>query len=377
VGRAAAAPLTRRASPRLRGSSVTRAIRLIGDRWAILVVRDAFQGERRFEQFLERTGASRATLTRRLHSLAASGILVRAPSGESPGRFEYRLTPRGRELFPLSMVAWNWERRWAPRGAGIPMTLRHRDCGHEMRPETACSACGRILVLQEVFDRPGPGARARVPVRAVRSLRLSTLTGATHRGTQPALAHIADIVGDPWTPLVLAAAFFGLRRFDAIQREIGIATNTLAARLELLVRRRILERRPYQQLPPRFEYRLTDKGRDLFPYALVLNAWGDRWLAPPGGPPFQLVHHGCGQVIAPVVRCSHCHEPLAPAAVSSSGPGRRAAAVTQQSRPAVSTAPRPPSGAAASPPRTAPAAAGRTDPHAAMPPARWRRRDAS
>jgi DNA-binding HxlR family transcriptional regulator len=300
----------------MRGSPVARAIRLLGDRWSILVIRDAFQGVRRFEQFLERSGASRATLARRLRSLVAGGILVRAPSGDSPGRFEYRLTPRGRELFPLSMVAWNWERRWAPRGAGIPLRLRHRDCGHEMRPETACAGCGEVVALRDVSHRPGPGVRARAPARSVRSARLSGLTGTTHRGSRPELAHVADIVGDPWTPLVLSAAFFGLRRFDEIQREIGIATNTLAGRLERLVRRRILERRPYQQQPPRFEYRLTAKGRDLFPYALVLNAWGDRWLGAPGGSPFQLVHRGCGRVITPVVRCSHCHVALAADAVT-------------------------------------------------------------
>jgi len=147
VGRAPAQPLRRGASARMRGSSVTRAIELIGDRWSILVVRDAFQGVRRFEDFLARTGASRATLTRRLRSLEARGILRRAASGSRSGHSEYRLTDMGRDLFPLSLVAWSWERRWAPRGAGIPATLRHASCGHEMRPQVVCDQCGGEVTL--------------------------------------------------------------------------------------------------------------------------------------------------------------------------------------------------------------------------------------
>jgi DNA-binding HxlR family transcriptional regulator len=295
----------------MRSGPAARAIRLLGDRWAILVLRDAFQGVRHFEQFLERSGASRATLTRRLRSLVANGILVRVRAASPPARIEYRLTARGRDLFPLSMAAWSWERRWAPRGAGIPLTLRHRDCGHAMRPETVCAACGAPVQLRDVTHRPGTATRARVAARDSRAPRLSALTGATHRGSRPELAHVADIVGDAWTPLVLAAAFFGQTRFDAIQREIGIATNILSSRLERLVARRILRRQPYQRRPLRHEYRLTDKGRDLFPYALVLNAWGERWLATGSGSPYVLVHRPCGAVLVPQVRCSHCHGTLA------------------------------------------------------------------
>jgi DNA-binding HxlR family transcriptional regulator len=124
--------------------------------------------------------------------------------------------------------------------------------------------------------------------------------------------HIADIVGDPWTPLVIAAAFFGLRRFDDIQRELRIATNILSSRLDLLVRQKIVERRLYTKQPKRYEYRLTDKGRDLFGYALLLNAWGDRWLATATGPPHLILHEPCGRTIRPIVRCRHCGGELVP-----------------------------------------------------------------
>ena len=98
---------------------------------------------------------------------------------------------------------------------------------------------------------------------------------------QSAFVHITDILGDRWTPLVLCAAFLGLRRFDEIQSGLEIATNILTHRLNYLVDHRILERRQYSERPPRYEYRLTQKGRDLFPHALMLMQWGDRWLRRP------------------------------------------------------------------------------------------------
>jgi DNA-binding HxlR family transcriptional regulator len=299
-----------------RSSSVTRAIRVLGDRWSILIIRDAFMGVRRFQDFLERTGTSRATLTNRLQSLVRSGILKRVKYSDAPARFEYRLTEKGRDLYPLSLVAWSWERRWAPKGAGIPLTLQHRACGHEMLPTVACSHCGGSLSVRDTYYRPGPGVNSRAAAAPARYRRLSALTAVTHRGSQSGLTHIADIVGDPWTPLVLATAFFGLRRFDDIQRELGIATNILSTRLELLVRQKILEKQIYSEQPRRYEYRLTTKGRDLFSYALLLNRWGDRWLATPAGPPYYIVHAKCEKRVTPEVRCSHCRAELVPGSVT-------------------------------------------------------------
>src|SRR4030095_4089233 len=113
---------------------------------------------------------------------------------------------------------------------------------------------------------------------------LSSVNAERHRGASSAFVHITDILGDRWTPLVLCAAFLGSRCFDEIQSGLEIATNILTHRLNYLVDHRILERRQYSERPPRYEYRLTPKGRDLFPHALMLMQWGDRWLAPAGRP---------------------------------------------------------------------------------------------
>ncbi|MGH8309770.1 MAG: winged helix-turn-helix transcriptional regulator, partial [Steroidobacteraceae bacterium] len=206
-----------------------------------------------------------------------------------PARFEYRLTERGLDLFGTTLVTWRWEHTWAPRGAGIPPYLRHRECGHAMQPDVRCAGCGELISIYETYYKVVTGSgktRASVP----RFRRLSSVTAATHRGANAAFVHITDIIGDRWTPLVLSAAFMGLRRFDAIQSGLEIATNILTHRLKYLVEHEILERRRYSTRPPRYEYRLTQKGRDLFPHALMLMQWGDRWLPPASGAVMRVFH---------------------------------------------------------------------------------------
>lgn len=134
-----------------------------------------------------------------------------------------------------------------------------------------------------------------------------------------------DTIGDRWTLLVIREAFFGVRRFEQMQRNLGIARNILAARLQKLVGNGILERRRYQERPERFEYRLTQKGLDLYPSLVSLMKWGDAYMADePGCAPITLVHEKCGHEADPVLACSHCGEELDPRAVRvEAGPGAR------------------------------------------------------
>jgi len=123
------------------------------------------------------------------------------------------------------------------------------------------------------------------------------------------IARVADLVGDWWTPLILRDAARGMSRFDDFQASLGVGRNTLTQRLGRLVSEGIFERRPYQDHPPRFEYVLTEKGRDFFPVIAAMMRWGDRWLAD-GEPPVRLRHDTCGSVTTPTVTCSECGGPL-------------------------------------------------------------------
>ncbi|MFC7648785.1 winged helix-turn-helix transcriptional regulator [Streptosporangium lutulentum] len=94
------------------------------------------------------------------------------------------------------------------------------------------------------------------------------------------IARSVDLLGDWWTPLVLREAFYGTRRFDDIQRNLRIGRNILTQRLKRLVEEGMLERVPYQERPKRYEYVLTEKGRDFFPVLAAMMRWGDKWLSP-------------------------------------------------------------------------------------------------
>jgi DNA-binding HxlR family transcriptional regulator len=123
------------------------------------------------------------------------------------------------------------------------------------------------------------------------------------------VARTLEVIGDRWTLLILRDAFYGVSRFDDFHHDLGVARNILTDRLGKLVAHGVLERRRYEEHPPRYEYRLTHKGKDLLPVLLTLTRWGDRWAADESGPPVSLVHTSCGHKTTPTLTCSECsHE---------------------------------------------------------------------
>lgn len=123
------------------------------------------------------------------------------------------------------------------------------------------------------------------------------------------IAQALEVIGEWWTPLIVRDLMMGVSRFEALQSRLGIARNVLTDRLNHLVDRGIVERVSYQDNPPRYDYRLTEKGADLWLAITALREWGDRWEAP-HGPPIELVHRACGHVTTVVPTCSACGEVL-------------------------------------------------------------------
>jgi DNA-binding HxlR family transcriptional regulator len=155
---------------------------------------------------------------------------------------------------------------------------------------------------------------------------------ADYAGQNCSIARTLELIGERWTILVLREAFLGTRRFDDIQRNLGIARNVLQTRLERLVGVGILSREPYQDRPTRHEYRLTSKGVDLWPVVVALLKWGDRHAAP-AGPPVVLEHRECGGEVDDRRRCARCGADLEASDVEARrGPGAGA-------RPSARTAP--------------------------------------
>jgi len=124
------------------------------------------------------------------------------------------------------------------------------------------------------------------------------------------IARTMDVVGEPWSPLIVRNIYIGISRFDELQRSLGLSRKVLAERLRWLTEHGVLEKRAYSTRPPRYEYALTAKGLELFEVLMVMVRWGDKWLAGDAGPPVLYRHHACGRIGHVELRCSECGEPM-------------------------------------------------------------------
>ena len=140
------------------------------------------------------------------------------------------------------------------------------------------------------------------------------------------VAGALEVIGERWSLLIIRDVLNGNRRFGQLQQSLGVARNVLSARLQRLLDEGILERRAYQESPPRHEYFLTEKGLDLWPALIALQGWGDKYSSGEEGPPMLIVHKRCGGRVSDRGICEECGETLgARDARAMPGPGLEAA----------------------------------------------------
>ena len=139
--------------------SIARSLEIIGDRWTILILRDAFRGLRRFDELRRDLGIPRAVLADRLKKLVDAGVLHRRRYQDHPPRDEYRLTPMGLELSPILVALMHWGDRWLADD-GPPTVLVHEPCGTDVELGFHCRTCGVDFPPTAIVSRPGPGAGA-------------------------------------------------------------------------------------------------------------------------------------------------------------------------------------------------------------------------
>ena len=128
---------------------IARAVDVLGDGWTLLIVREACLGRRRFDDFQQALGIGRNILARRLQQLVDDDLLTKVPYSEHPPRHEYRLTPKGRDVYPILAAMAAWNDRWNPAEAGL-LQLRHTACDHDMHADVVCSECGEPLDVRDV-----------------------------------------------------------------------------------------------------------------------------------------------------------------------------------------------------------------------------------
>jgi DNA-binding HxlR family transcriptional regulator len=146
-------------SHRFDAESVARTLDLVGERWTLLILREAFFGVRRFGQFTRNLNIPRPTLSARLRMLVDAGLLDRVLYSRDPERHEYRLTDAGRDLFASIVTLMQWGDEHLPHPSGPPIVLRHHPCGQIAQPLLTCRQCGGEITARNVTPEPGPGFR--------------------------------------------------------------------------------------------------------------------------------------------------------------------------------------------------------------------------
>lgn len=147
----------RRASFADMNCSIARSLEIVGEWWTPLILRDAFLGVTRFDEFQERLGIARNVLATRLDRLVEAGVMERRSYEEARRRYDYVLTPKGRALWPVLEALRQWGDEWVLGPGREPVQLLHTTCGARTRAEMACGHCGERLRPGEIRPVPGPG----------------------------------------------------------------------------------------------------------------------------------------------------------------------------------------------------------------------------
>jgi len=289
---------------------IANGLDVIGDRWTLSILREAFYGCSRFDEFCERISISRATLTRRLRALIENEILYKAPYRESAKRFEYKFTQRGLSLMSSSLLALQWEAEWRDnnnRQSAVIKSLTHKVCGHQLSPKAVCRACKQPVRFDDVewLDMAEQLDTQLQEIRAsnARHRKSKTKLDQERLANDPGLI---SMVGDRWTILILIACFFNTKKYDAFIKQLNIPSSILAERLKFLSAAQVLKKEAYQSNPPRHEYRLTDKGKSLFPFIMSLRQWVIEQMVTMVPQANRLVHTLCGNPLTIDVICGGC-----------------------------------------------------------------------
>ena len=270
---------------------------LLGDEWTLLVLQQALMGATRYGDFQSRLPISHSVLSSRLRSLADDELLERRVYQTNPPRSEYLTTARSRSLWPMLVSIWNWERLWVPDHSDALPFMRHTVCNEDFVPLVTCGSCGESVSEKDVVAQWGPsGSWARSIPAAVTRRRSATSQAGLFPQTM-------TVLGNRWAFAILVAAFVGVSRFTDFQTQLNAPPGSIADRLAIFVANGVL-------VATDNRYRLTEKGRALFPVLISALQWAQRWFPAPEGVAVMLTHTGCGGRFAALLTCNECTRPL-------------------------------------------------------------------
>lgn len=285
----------------IRTCSICRALDVVGDKPTLLILERYWLGARRFSSFQKQTGLLKTVISDRLKKLVDTDCFEKVQYSERPKRFEYRGTQKFYDMYPIALAMLRWEQDWGERAGKTEIALVHKSCGKTCRPQSVCRACRREINPLEIGRRAGPGA-GMMPATYQRRRRANNSKSAASGNL---FDDVIDIMGDRWSALIIRSVFTGIKSYQNICDDTGIATNILAERLSELIEKDVIKKQAA-------EYKLTPKGQALYPILLALMEWGDKWHPIKAGPPLCLIHKPCDTALIKKMACSECGEDIRP-----------------------------------------------------------------
>lgn len=280
--------------------SVWWALETICDTPSLLILEACWLGDTSFTDICTSTGLQKSLVSNRLTFLQNKGLLKKKKDPENRCKNIYSLSRNGLSLLPIAILMLAWENQWGQQSAFSRIDSIHTTCGHSLKPDVRCQACGEsvrvndLVITNENMFFAGQKSflkRRRQPGLNRKKIRI--------------FHEIAEILGDRWTTLILRQAFMGTKKFDDFINSLGVATNILNDRLTGAIQKGLLVKSPYQQAPIRYYYLLTKKAAALLPIILMIGQWGIDLHYPNDRKPL-LVNHKCGAQLRLSVACSHC-----------------------------------------------------------------------
>lgn len=292
------------ASTSARRSSVLEALNVMGDHWMLRLLGRLFVGITSWSEITSSMNVSPSTLSKRLRQLTDSQCLE--PKSARGQLAEYKLTERGKALFPILAAADEWRIRWDdPDGDAVSPWIH--ECGKPLRCRSSCNHCDKDVYITEVSYEPGSDVGKPGPLPAGRHFRNSAAADGDH---ERRLSRLLQVLGDRRTSQLLAAFYLGYHRFDEFEEWTGMHPAIVADRLRKMQHLGMVHMRLYQERPDRYHYSLTAAGRDMYMSTLEMLNWGDKWIYGRGKEPLALTHKLCGKRLRPILKCIHCGNPV-------------------------------------------------------------------
>lgn len=279
---------------------------VLADEWSLWIIRMALRGASHYTDWLKLGPIPGTALTTRLAALVDAGVLTKNRYSDRPVRYEYLLSPRGRQVWPILISMWAWERTWVNDEEVDLPRMRHTTCGQFTDPVLTCDSCRAVIRWREVDGKIGPSGDWS------RNLQTTARRQRSRNDKRPSevINETMELIGNRWSIAILGAAFLGVTRFSEFQKRLSASPTIIADRLSVFADLGVLRQVPTAERADWMEYRLTPKGLAFMPIVLLVIQWGHRWFRAPDGPALIMHHATCASDLHVILTCSGCHEPL-------------------------------------------------------------------